>query len=258
MDKNLSVKLGICVSYYNDVNCLKRLLKSIFPLPPKYSGHDAGGTNHSVVFIAVDGRYRGYDDSKPDTKEFRRSTDGSYELIESIRNSGQHFKRYIINTAAPITANEREKRQSYVDIATMQGCDFIIIIDSDEWFERIKWRELFKELSDIKRDEWNYAKGSIYPISMKDIFEEKNRQEPQIQNRPRLWCDPSHIKYGDRHWQFVTVMDDGQERKPYRPRSLPSDIIQIAHDPFSCRSKERLELQHDYEGKLESLESGRM
>lgn len=220
-----NVRLAIGLSYYNDRECLKRLLKSI-RVPHRY--------RQDVILIAIDGRYRGYDSEKPDESEYRRSTDGSYELIE--RNSASIRT---VNTVTPITLDEREKRQQYVDLATKLGCDFLLITDADEWFEVLNWQRLFEELSDIRENERGV--NNVFTIHCVDV----GNDQPQY--RKRLWAKPETMRYGDRHWRFSI-------RGVVRP--IPSDLIQIYHDSSSCRTAERLQKQREYEDNLESLESG--
>jgi hypothetical protein len=231
---SFQVKLGICLSYYNDRGCLRRLLQSLKLPPHKHK--------QNVSLIAIDGRYRGYDESKPDISEYRRSTDGSYELIEQYAN-----KFPTVNTVTPVTFDEREKRQKYVDIASMLGCNFILIINSDEWFEVLYWEKLLSELENIilKYKEnvgVDNNNNNVFSVHRVDVG---NNNQPQY--RKRLWYRPELMQYGDRHWKFNI-------RGEVRPFS--SDIIQIWHDPAGCRSAERQKLQRDYESRLGYLKAG--
>jgi glycosyltransferase involved in cell wall biosynthesis len=224
------IKLGICLTYFNDKECLGRLLKSI-KVPAKYKDN--------VMLIAIDGQYRGYDEWNTDYPRVDaptiRSSDGSYELIEQ---NATKKKVRTINTATPKNIEERHKRQQYVDIAKMQGCDFIIIIDSDEWFEVLNWQRLFEELQDIK--EMESGVNNVFTVHCVDV----GNDQPQF--RKRLWTNLETVRYADRHWRFSI-------RGIVRP--IPSDIIQIYHDSSTCRSAQRQQKQRDYESRLESLES---
>ncbi len=206
------------------------MLQSLKRPPYKYK--------QNVTLIAIDGRYRGYDESKPDISEYRTSTDGSYQLIE------QYAKKFpTVNTVTPVTFDEREKRQKYVDIASMLDRDFILIIDSDEWFEVLYWEKLLTELDNIIKYRVNTGvDNNVFSVHYVDVG---NNNQPQY--RKRLWYRPELMQYGDRHWKFNI-------RGEVRPFS--SNIIQIWHDPAGCRSVERQELQRDYEARLGYLEAG--
>jgi hypothetical protein len=229
------LRLGICLSYYNDRECLKRLLQSLKPPPHKYK--------QNATLIAIDGRYRGYDQSKPDISEYRRSTDGSYELIEQYAN-----KFPTVNTVTPVTFDEREKRQKYVDIASTLDCDFILITNSDEWFEVLYWEKLFSELDNILKYKENVGvennnNNNVFSVHCVNV---ENTNKPQY--RKRLWHRPELMQqYRERHWESNIRGE---------VRSLSSNIIQVWHDPAGCRSAERQELQRDYESRLGYLKAG--
>lgn len=239
------ILLGICVSYYNDLECLKRLLGSI-KVPSKY--------RDNVLLIAIDGRYQGFDSSRPDTTYYRRSQDGSYELIELLRQQQHHNYARVINTITPTTFPERMKRQHYVNIASVQGCDFILIIDSDEWLEVVNWRLLFEELEHLLRYEVvttasNNSNGvssssnnNIFTIHCVDLAP---GAATQPQYRKRLWARPESMSYGKKHSEFSA-------RGVVRP--IPSNIIQIWHDPIGCRSAARLQKEQEYRAALSTLE----
>ena len=223
---SFQVKIGICLSYYNDRDCLKRLLQSLKPPHNKYK--------QNITLIAIDGRYRGYDESKPDVSEYRRSLDGSYQLVE------QYAKKFpTVNTITPITFDEREKRQKYIDIASTLGCDFILIIESDEWFEVLYWEELLSELDDILKSEKVNLVDNVFSVHCVDVV----NYQPQY--RKRLWYIPGLMKYKDRHLKFEIRRE---------VRQFSSNIVQIWHDPKGCRSAERQALQKDYESRLGYLE----
>ena len=223
---SFQVKLGICLSYYNDIECLRRLLQSLKPPPHKYK--------QNITLISIDGRYRGYDKNKPDVSEYRRSTDGSYELVE------QYAKKFpTVNTITPVTLDQREKRQKYVDIASTLGCDFILIIDSDEWFEVLYWEKLLSELDDILKSEKVNLVDNVFSVHCVDVGNE------QPQYRKRLCYIPGLMEYKGRHWKFNIRRE---------VRQFSSNIVQIWHDPEGCRSAERQALQRDYESSLEYLE----
>lgn len=222
---SFQVKLGICLSYYNDRECLRRLLQSLKPPPHKYK--------KNVTLIAIDGRYRGYDQSKPDISEYRRSTDGSFQLVE------HYAKKFpTVNTITPVTLDEREKRQKCVDIASTLGCDFVFIIESDEWFEVLYWEKLLSELDCILKSEAN-VEDNVFTVHCVDVGNE------QPQYRERLWYIPGLMQYKGWHWKFNIRRE---------VRQFSSNIVQIWHDLKGCRSAERQALQRDYESRLGYLE----
>lgn len=243
------LKLGICCSYYLDVTGLTRQIKSLNPLPnpntlPWFS----------LVYFGIDGRYFGYGDKWEKDYEhwptFALSTDGSRRVLDWFRNSQYAIKVVQEHVKKPIP--ERQKRQMYVDMAAEEGCDAILIIDADEYFEpRVKWKKLALELERIRT--YNLHKGNVFCIKCVDLDNDGAGNQYKGP-RPRIWFNPQDMEYKDRHYKFGRK-DSDDPATGYHVGTLPEDIIQIYHNPKDCRSESRLEKQRDYESRLSNLES---
>ena len=225
------IKLGICVSYFDDIECLKSLIISIFPIPVEYK--------QNIVFIGIDGKYRGYDQEGS-----AGSKDGSYELIEWLRKQN---KIEVINTTTPVTFNERDKRQKYIDVAADRGLTFCLILDSDESL-KVNWKAFFEEEL-TKIVESNYT-NNIYTVKCTDL-DIDGKGGWYVGYRPRLWYKPELMHYTTRHSLFESKIPMKGPR-----RAVSDNVIEIYHSQTQCRSSDRISKQKDYELQLEALESG--
>lgn len=225
--------LAYCLSFYQEVKALPRCLDSIF----------TNTNSFPFKVIAMDGVYEGYPSKTP------LSTDGSRELIQE-----QYPTVELYNVP---NLPERKKRQKYVDIVAAQDIPFLLIIDADEWFEpKPKWKKLKQELEEIMED-YESDKGNIYNIKCVDLVTEYNiiRGNECINNRPRLWFKPEELQYKNTHYTFARR--PGASKGPIRAnKTIPSDIIQMYHNPHNNRTAERLKKRSVYEDRLVTVLEG--
>lgn len=163
---NHKIKIGVGLCFYNDLESLKRGMPTYAPFV-------------DYVF-AIDGRFeyfKGDDYSSEETANYVRS----YPNVI--------YERFI--------GMEHDKRQRYVDLAVKHQCDFILIIDSDEYILTADW-DLFKE---------NVVKVSkLYPGN--NFFGIMNKYTPDgfkpedYSPYPRLWARPQECEYWKAHCIF--------------------------------------------------------
>lgn len=214
-------KLAIGISFYNDVECLKRCLKSI-------------NWRYIHKAILIDGKYFGYDD------ELLVSDRETRRVAEDFKD---RYPKRVLYCATDIPLPEFAKRQIYVDNAARLKADFLLILDSDEYLEVTDWPEFIDHLKLLKSAFKN--DGRIFNVAMLDVH-----QKGYLAFRPRLWYRPEQFRYNGKHNEFVRT--DG---KPLNPKLIiPKFFIEIIHDP-TIRTQFRQEQQRDYEYKLQELES---
>lgn len=113
--KGNNVKLGAGVIFYQDYFGMRRLLYSL--------------RNLDYVFC-IDGRFKDF----PNKDELSS---------ESVRQTVKSFPNAILIDAPNLS--EPEKRDIYFKLAQQYLCDWLLVIDSDEWlqyFDYIKFREI--------------------------------------------------------------------------------------------------------------------
>lgn len=238
------ISLALCLAYYNDRKCLKRMLKSLFPIPVEY--------RDNIALIAIDGLCKGFDnnDNNDNNNNNIKSTDGSYELIEWFKKQKNTIK--VINTVTPTVMSERDKRQMYVDIAAKQKIDFLLIVDCDEYFHVINWKKLFEELETIKN---SHKKGGVFSIFSTNVDTSGTKQKYSATGYwPRLWYRPEQMHYTTAHNRFKR-RDSDDIRTGDSIRELSDEIIEMHHNPTDCRPAERLEKRRHYKSILGVLES---
>jgi hypothetical protein len=222
------------------------MIKSIFPVPEEYKDN--------LILIGVDGRFKYY------SGKGVKSTDGSYELFEWLReqqkknnNNNNNNMIRVINQVTPKALPERKKRQMYVDIAADMGCDFILIIDCDDYFNpKVNWTAMFEQvLPEIIKKE--NGRSDISDVKwMDDDGDGSSELRPQW--RPRLWYRPEQLEYKSRHYLFGR-RDNTIRFKPNANRKIPEEIMQVYHNPIDRRDAKRLEKRKYYQSDLESLEA---
>jgi hypothetical protein len=249
--------LGLGVCYYNDRECLKRLIKSIYHIIPHDFFHDNNNNNNnnnSIAFIGVDGKFYGYG------SEAVKSTDGSYELIEEFKKREEQRIK-VINTVTPTPMREREKRQLYVDIAAKIGCEFLIVIDADDYFgPDVNWNAFFEqELPRIRKssDRTNNLVHYIKSVEITTTNTTTNTTTTTTTTssttfRPRLWYKPELLHYTTRHYVF-----ERRDKIPVIGESerISEDVMQLYHNPNDCRCHDRLEKRRVYSDNLEYFET---
>jgi hypothetical protein len=203
MDK---VAVGCCV--FQDVQGVLRLIESCWK-------------KVDYIFL-IDGKYKFYD------ADFPLSTDNlDYET--------ENYPNVLIEYAPDLL--EHEKRNKYLELCKEFKIDFLLIVDSDEYFiDDSDWEQFRKELPMIKDSVTNIKsytsiEGMKIPVDY-----------------PRLWKNPAKMEYkNDRHYQFGLKDSDVVVAK----NTIYS--IKLIHDP-SIHSDERKEKHDQYIKKLEEYE----
>jgi hypothetical protein len=105
-----SLKVAVGLSFFDNLNEIPRCLGN--PNNPKAL------CNRVDHIIAINGRYDGYE------ADHNYSIDGSREYIQTT---------YHNSIVDDYWGYQPKKRQRYLDIAGELGCDFLIVVDSDEF-----------------------------------------------------------------------------------------------------------------------------
>ena len=107
--------------------------------------------NNVDFLIGIDGRYTGYD------SDHNYSNDGSYEFIKQYENAILE-KYYGYQTA---------KRQRYLDIAGELKCDYLIVVDTDEFlspdYKNRDWIAFYKNLDHLR---WKYVAYHVFRVNL--------------------------------------------------------------------------------------------
>jgi hypothetical protein len=196
-EPKLKVAAGICE--YGDTDGLYRCLNSL--------GLGTGGIDLAIV---IHGRFRDFKLDKPDAfketqKIVSRFPDGTVELVQLPPNS-----------------TEIEARNLYLKTAADLNCDWLLVIDSDEF--------LPNRLADFKdfRRQLEYVMDLGLEHQIFDVHIEGNI--PAYRGpAPRLFLRPGTIKYWGKHYWFVLE----KTMRIYKGQSDAARIITgiiIAHD----------------------------
>jgi len=80
------------------------------------------------------------------------------------------------------------------EIAAMYGCDFLLVLDSDEYIFSADWLKFRVECYQkaIVRDK---GEQIIYNVAFREM------------DRPRLFYNPSRVRYGKTHYDFYDARD---------------------------------------------------
>jgi hypothetical protein len=216
------VKVGVGITFYEDVQGIERLLSSLRSLDIN-------------KILAIDGRYPGFH-SPSDL-----STDGSRECFRGYHNA----------VLVDYPATQIKKRNKYLELSKVYGLDFLLILDSDEYIEEGGNWSLFKHACEesVRLDEYQYR---IYDVRY------QNEMEWDLGERPRVWFKPWQIRYDVKHYRWI-IRAKCKDRPVYEGncgrRLLPG--ITIKHQR-SIRPKERNKAMDDYEDRLMHLEIKQM
>jgi len=141
---------------------------------------------------AVDGRYMFYNGGP--YSNF--STDNSVKLLEKIPNCEVYF----------YTGMQFRKRQVYLDAAT--DCDFLLVLDTDEYLHYIDWDIFYSDL------EWLSKKyPDLYLFGVNIYFHENYLKAfNQVEHGKttafmRLIRNPWELEYDLTHYTFVKKGD---------------------------------------------------
>jgi hypothetical protein len=127
---------------------------------------------------------------------------------------------------------EHQKRQIYLDLCGEYGIEFLVIVDSDEYFYDCKWDELQEELEQVCKDNYVYNIKSYTEIPGMGLVPI---------DQPRIIKNPGMLQYlGGHHYQLALKgTDDAITAK----NTIYS--IKLCHDAH-LRSPERKEKHDQY------------
>ncbi len=213
----MPIRKAVATSFFEDRYNLERLKSTI----PK-----------DWLWICIDGKYKNYNSTNI------ISYDGSREVIEDRCNT-------ILEDCAGQT--EDVKRQVYLNRATAEGIDLLVIIDSDEYFNECQFDKVEEELYTKGIDEsWNLPEV----LSLK-LFEYKLDMKLPV-SRPRILWKPEQMKYyNGHHYQIV----DKRNRLFNPNKTIYS--LRLYHDPDSLRSQKRVDMHDAYIKWLSEYEKER-
>jgi hypothetical protein len=228
--EDADVRLAAGIIFFNDAKSLQRCLSSV--------------TDGVDKIIAIDGKFRHYPGKEA------LSTDGSRELVQSFR------KAVLIDCPNEL---EHRKRQTYCEVAGRYGCNFLLIIDSDEFVIAAgsSW-QLFR--NNLRKTVIGRDKGR-FPCY--DVLEQAwgSHGGDQFQRKPRVWYEPYDMHYIQGR-QFIFRHKDPSRINTVWEGSYGADLIEgirLGHD-HRLRSKSHMNGRFvyakwlvDFEGKPEYL-----
>ena len=242
------MKIAVATIFYNSKAELERLINSI---PDKAIDW----------FIGIDGIFKYTKEQNPELPEL--SNDGSNEIIinDLIGNIGRitNIASYRFNMP---NSTEYEKRNKYLEICKSMEIDYLIIVDSDEYFiynegitpER-SWqifRRNFEQLA-----EKNAFRHNVFSIRSWDVASNSEAV------RARCWYNPGDMRYiHNSHYHYYNEKTEQkdlehciQNRLTYcqSTRGVIKGLT-LAHD-HSLRTKEQLRLREQYQRYLITYES---
>lgn len=129
------MKIAVGVSGYNSRKEIPRLLDPIY--------------KHVDLVICGDGKYELFEGED-------YSSDGWLEYCEKTYHNTITYK---------YAGKQTDKRQKYLDIAGEQNCDYLIVMDTDDYIhpEHQDWNQFYKELE--QKSKWTFPEpdGIIEP-----------------------------------------------------------------------------------------------
>lgn len=135
----------------------------------------------SIVHV---GRYVGFDDP--------------HNLAEDCTRLIHIATLYGCKVIVSMPSTEIEKRQQTAKLAEKEGIDFLLIIDSDEYIDKMQtdWPKFQQACIDICINKWK-EKFNIFGVKVED--------GPQTYRYlPRLWFKPQYIYYDRTHYGIKT------------------------------------------------------
>ena len=163
---NEKIKIGVGYIFYKDLASIKRGFPTFVPF-----------VDH--VF-AIDGRFSLYEGDDYSDKE-------TEEYIKSFPNVV--YDKFV--------GMEHDKRQRYVDLAAKHNCDFLLIIDADEWVISADW-DLFKQNAvKISRE---YPGENFLGVLVR--YTPEGFVPEEFSNYPKLWARPEEVEYYQAHCIF--------------------------------------------------------
>lgn len=203
--------IGVGLSFYGDLESLKRGV-------PTY-------TDKVDYIFAIDGRYSLFDG--PDYS--------SQETIDYLKQ----FPNVILKQ---FVGMEHDKRQQYVNLAAEYKCDYLLIIDSDEYILPDADWDLFLENCDKVTKA--HPSENFFGVNFRYTPEGYKREE--FSPFPRLWARPEECSYYKTHCIFK-----GKSGSPLRSSSGGPRIegIKMAMGD-NLRSQEYLKSVSEYQRKM--------
>jgi hypothetical protein len=186
-DDGTDLKIGICLSFYMELENLKRLIPSL-RLDDPYGPQ---------IVIAVDGVYEGFYFENRTTPQI--SDDGSREYLRLFKDKVALYE---------FSGYQSDKRQFYIKMAENHKCDVAIIVDADEYFhsDYSDWKSFRKQLVEyITLHDPNHN-GLIFNLTLwvdKEYEKAHNIIErEQWHPMPRVWHRPEKMEYygGVHYW----------------------------------------------------------
>lgn len=167
---------GICE--YSDPDGLYRCLNSL--------GLDR--ENGIDLAIVVHSKFKNFDVQGLSEEQSLEETKG---IISRFHSSSDR----ILLVDAPPNITEMDARNIYLKIAHEKRCDWLLVIDSDEYIAKNADWKLFRE-------QMEFIMSLDLPYQIYDVQFE-GRLPSYIGPRPRLFYRTNTIKYWKRHYWFV-------------------------------------------------------
>jgi len=230
------MKLAIATIFYNAKAELERLVKSI--------------PNNSVdCCIWIDGIFKYTKEQNPELSEYSND-DSVYSLLGDMSNKSNIFNIYEYDP----NFTEFNKRNHYLEICKVYDIDYLIIVDSDEYFvynegitpER-SW-QLFRRNFEMLASKSGF-RHNVFSIRTLDT---KTNTDSSC---PRCWYNPGDMRYlRNSHYHYGNVELDKKQIEIHEKNNLcfcqeSRGVIKgltLAHD-HSLRTKEQLQLREQYQ-----------
>lgn len=206
------VKIAAGLVFYNEIDCIRRCLASLTELD---------------YVIAIDGKY---DLNKGEPL----STDGSREIVKQFDNT--------ILIDAP-GKKQTDVRNMYMEKATKLGCDWVLVMEADEFVTNTYDPRFTHVTLDYFRSRLPVHNRRRIPrdLAYNVAWHEKGTSHIMWQ---RLLYKPKYIRYGRIHYSYVV---NGIERM-VNLNDNTSELVKgiVIHHDEKCRSEERQDASNYY------------
>ncbi len=172
-------KLAVCISYFNNVKEIPRLLDPI--------------VEHVDLIIAIDGKYPKFD------WPTNLSTDGSTELLIEKYNAVVQVNK------SPI--EQIDKRNQYLEIAENANMDFVLVLDTDDYLhpDYQDWDLFYQQLADLPDSE---TLGNVWVWMSPLHVANWNMVTDNTWSQYTRIIRPSKIRYDVTHWTYCLKGDN--------------------------------------------------
>jgi hypothetical protein len=183
------MKVGLAYSFFDNINEIPYSLG----LP-----NDKNAVCNNVNYIiAINGRYQGYE------TDHDYSIDGSEEFIKD------NYKNAIIER---FSGYQLDKRQRGFDIAGELGCDWLIVLDTDEFLQaNADWPLFYSNLNRTADKNPNCIFGFRLFISRQYRKAHNKFRWNQYRHAHRVYRNPGELRYVIYHY-MVTHKDVTDEQ----------------------------------------------